>query len=107
MRALIEIAARADDEIARLHAENAALRAEVEKLREDAERDAAVAREVALAKECVEAWENAVDWASYASEYFREKHGAEKDQDRLDNARDRLVMLEIRAQADQPEGGKS
>ena len=38
MRALIEMAARADDEIARLHAENAALRAEVEALKVDAER---------------------------------------------------------------------
>ena len=75
--------------------------------RAEAERDAAVAREMALAKECVEAWENSVDWSGYASEYFREKHGADKDTDRLDAARDRLAMLEIRARADQPERGKS
>ncbi len=51
-----------------------------------------------LAKECIEAWESAVDWSSYASEYFRAKHGADKDQDRLDAARDRLAILELQAE---------
>ena len=51
---------------------------------------------LALAKECVEAWESAVEWSGYASDYFREKHGVYKDQYRLDNARDRLVMLDVK-----------
>lgn len=59
---------------------------------------------LALAKECVEAWESAVEWSGYASDYFREKHGVYKDQYRLDNARDRLVMLPQAAiKAAQPE----
>jgi hypothetical protein len=67
--------------------------------RENAELAAAVARETVLALECIDAWESACDWSSYASEYFREKHGAERDQDKLDEARDRLVMLQMKPAA--------
>ena len=73
---------------------------------EKAEAELAAIKEerLALAKECVEAWESAVEWSGYASDYFREKHGVYKDQYRLDNARDRLVMLPQAAiKAAQPE----
>ena len=79
-------------------ADEQGLLADIERL--GAECDAALAElaaikeeRLALAKECVEAWESAVEWSGYASDYFREKHGVYKDQYRLDNARDRLVML--------------
>ena len=42
----------------------------------------------------VDALESAVDWAGYASEYFREKHQHQLDIDKLDAARDELAAID-------------
>lgn len=59
----------------------------------------AVRREAAIAQECVNAWESAVDWGGYASEYFQKKHGYEGDVYAMELARERLAA--IRARNDQ------
>lgn len=40
-----------------------------------------------LKSELIEAWETAVGWADYASDYFKNKHGYEDDVARLEAAR--------------------
>ena len=60
----------------------------------------AVRREAELAEECADAWESAVDWGAYASEYFQEKWNLAADKERLTKACERVDA--IRARNDQP-----
>ena len=54
-------------------------------------------REVLLAAECAEAWQSAVDWIAYTSEYFQEKWGAKNDLAKCKAAEARLESIRGRA----------
>ena len=59
----------------------------------------AMRMEAELAEECADAWESAVDWGAYASEYFQEKWNLAADKERLTKACERVDA--IRARNDQ------